>query len=249
MDLNLSFIEYFSGLDYENYNKGCSRPRLIVETKMDDKNSKTIIELKKVLFDETLDKVDSALGIKFYSNYLTNNFGYENQIYFYDFENIFNEISKLFFRQPIKLNDSVIVINNNDMFYIKVVFNFMGCVSVIVAHSTDEFDKSPLESSDIPCYRLITVYLSKVFAYYIKQYGAAGILFFFDWVKNYENIHTAQCSKCGLQLSQEEVQHIGVLVIPVIRDVDDGKPYHICCSPTNEKLGDIGFQKLDLRKS
>ena len=114
-------------------------------------------------------------------------------------------------------------------------------LSFVVVHGDKEADKSPFEQSDARVFRTLAVYFSRTLPDFILKYGQRGLIEFAIWLRSYENLWKAPCTKCEKLMAKDLT---GDLLPPIIRTVNACYPFHVRCAPFEIELPDFGYVTL-----
>ena len=171
----------------------------------------------------------------------TRSFLLENRHYSYNIEEAARKIEEIHHNQVIITNSYLptININVNNCLIVKLVFSEENEVILVVAHGLNEIEKIPLEPSDLPVEKALTVYLGKVYDFFQNMFGENGLFEFAKFLLNYSDFHTSRCHQCGKVFIQDS---FGVVAPPILRDPKTGLPYHVKCRQNGfEGLENLGF--------
>ena len=181
------------------------------------------------------------------TNINTKNFLLENEHYKYNPEELAEKIGQEILHSPISISqefETTLNLNINNQFYVKLVLSSDGEIIFIVAHAINELEKIPIEESDLPSMKALTVFLSKAYDYFQSLYGINGIYEFSNYLLFYSSFHTTTCTYCHKIFIKDS---FGVAVPPILRDPIDGRALHVqCCNEFEEHLalhemGSLGF--------
>lgn len=87
-------------------------------------------------------------------------------------------------------------------------------------------EESPLQKTKVRAMMILTTFLSRVLDYFINaNLPEPPVFSFLMYLKHYQNITNATCSKCHKLLDIDETNDIQP---PLLRSLD-GQPYHIKC--------------------
>ena len=175
----------------------------------------------------------------------TRSFLLENNHYRYNVEEAAKTIEEIVEKEVLITDEymTTLNINVNDNVLVKLVFSPDNEVIFVVAHGLSEINKIPIEPSDLPAEKALTVYLGKAFDYFQNLFGENGLFEFAKFLKNYSNFHTTQCHACGKVFIQDS---FGVVAPPILRDPKTGLPYHVKCRENGfDGLENLGFIKTE----